>query len=126
MAGMGKTSTALEYTYRFGKDYNFIFWVNAQTEIGLSSSFSHIARNIMPEESSQDQKMNTELVQNWLGKHGKWLIVFDNVEDVSLKDYWPATSHGSIIIKTQRIDAVQRATSDIPLAPSEEEDGSEL
>ncbi|KAL8834459.1 MAG: hypothetical protein Q9176_007483 [Flavoplaca citrina] len=126
MGGMGKTSTALEYTYRFGKDYNYIFWVNAQTEPGLSSSFSLIARNVMPEEAGQDQKLNTELVRNWLGKYGKWLIVFDNVEDVSLREYWPATSHGSIIVTTQRVDAVQRATSDIALTPFEEEDGSEL
>lgn len=54
------------------------------------------------------------------------MIIFDNVDEVKLTDYWPASSHGSIIITTQRIDAVQRATSDILLAPFEEKDGSEL
>jgi hypothetical protein len=68
IGGIGKTQTALEYTYRFGKDYNYIFWVTAQTGPELSSSFSQIARNILPEQVSQDQKQNTELVRSWLEK----------------------------------------------------------
>lgn len=52
--------------------------------------------------------------------------MFDNLDNVSLNDYWPATSHGSIIVTTQRQDRIGRATSQLLLEAFEEEDGSEL
>jgi len=54
-----------------------------------------------------------------------WLLVFDNT-DVDLKDYWPPSSHGSILITTQKQDLAHQAVSDIALEAFDEDQGSEL
>ena len=38
--GMGKTATAIEFTYRYEQSFNCIFWVQAETRVGLADTFS--------------------------------------------------------------------------------------
>lgn len=42
MGGIGKTHTALEYSYRAINDYTAIFWLNAETRESTISSFTAI------------------------------------------------------------------------------------
>jgi hypothetical protein len=55
-----------------------------------------------------------------------WLLVFDNVEDVNLKQYWPPSSHGSILLTSQRSSLSHQTTSDIALEVFDEEEGAQL
>src|SRR5262249_32301784 len=42
-------------------------------------------------------------VQRWLSTHGQWLLIFDNVEDLTLlQRFLPATRAGAILITTRR------------------------
>lgn len=68
MGGIGKTQTALEYTYRFEKSYNFILWATAESGPELADAFSHFAKSLAPDEASQDQKLNATIVRDWLGR----------------------------------------------------------
>lgn len=46
IGGMGKTETAVEYTYRYRSCYKYIFWLKAQSNVTLSESFINATRKI--------------------------------------------------------------------------------
>jgi SEFIR domain-containing protein len=53
LGGIGKTQTAVEYTYRYRSEYHFIFWVRAGTEVTLQAGFVDIARLLdLPEKDA--------------------------------------------------------------------------
>ena len=43
MAGIGKTGTALEYSYKYGDYFQAIFWLRAETSVELIKSYSSIS-----------------------------------------------------------------------------------
>jgi hypothetical protein len=84
MAGLGKTQTALEYSYVHGNSYQAIFWLRAQTHVQLSRDFSLIAMKlrlqpILTPQGSQSSKSSgidelgngVELAREWLEKTGE-------------------------------------------------------
>ncbi|PVH69832.1 hypothetical protein DL98DRAFT_386144, partial [Cadophora sp. DSE1049] len=68
IGGVGKTqlALALEYTYRFRYEYTHVFWIRAESNLELATSFGTLARDLMPTTASQDQNRNIELVRDWL------------------------------------------------------------
>jgi hypothetical protein len=119
--GIGKTSTAIEYTHRYQKEYTYIFWIQAETGIGCADTFAEIATQL---ELGQDQVGNFDPLPNRdldrlanLGRefleHTKerWLLVFDNVETwLEIIQYLPAPEaepNGSILITTRAVDLGQ-------------------
>ncbi|KAK7735795.1 hypothetical protein SLS63_003753 [Diaporthe eres] len=118
MAGIGKTQTALEYTYAHGDKYSAIFWLRAETFVELTRSFGMIATKLklMPvytPQSSQGSSNDVfagnavELAKEWLEQTDKrWLLVFDNVEEAQTIDAFiprNPSCRGAIIITTQRL-----------------------
>ncbi|KAF3291533.1 hypothetical protein TWF970_000747 [Orbilia oligospora] len=49
--GMGKTQTALEYTYRHHRDYTAIFWISAVSETTIRASFIDVMQRIVKEQA---------------------------------------------------------------------------
>lgn len=46
MGGVGKTQTALEYTYRFRADFQCIFWLPSEDVIVLSRAYCEIGKRV--------------------------------------------------------------------------------
>jgi tetratricopeptide (TPR) repeat protein len=103
LGGIGKTQTALEYAYRFKDDYQAIFWVRAETHDTLVIDIVHIAELLqLPEQNSQDQDYIVAGVKHWLGSHADWLLILDNVEDVSrVEDFTPTQFAGHLLLTTR-------------------------
>jgi hypothetical protein len=56
-----------------------------------------------------------------------WVLVFDNVQNgLSIKAFWPAGEHGTIIVTTQLCDLDEITTYQIRVPPMSPEEGSEL
>lgn len=142
MGGVGKTQLAVEYTFRYKDRYSHIFWLKAETALELATAFGNLARQLTPGQAQDDQLKNIELVLDWFSKSKSlssiigikrnndcvdrlWLIVFDNA-DIELKDYWPTSSHGSILITTQRQSVRHQTTSHIALETFDEYQGARL
>ena len=106
--GMGKTATAVEFTYRYEQSFNCIFWVQAETRVGAADTFSYMATvlNLAPDGVVQDQERMVELSREFLEKtYKRWLLVFDNVNEwADIEDYLPnktSVTNRSILIATR-------------------------
>ena len=66
IGGIGKTSTALEYTYVYENDYDAIFWLRAESGVGLSNSYCAIARKLKLGLQTENKTHIIEEVKEWL------------------------------------------------------------
>lgn len=104
LGGIGKTQLAVEYTYRYSLSYSAVFWIEAESAETILSSFVAIAEHLqLPERQETDQQKIVAAVQRWLSTHNQWLLVWDNVEDLTLLQHFlPATKTGAILLTTRR------------------------
>ncbi|MEV4133202.1 FxSxx-COOH system tetratricopeptide repeat protein [Dactylosporangium sp. NPDC049742] len=101
MGGVGKTQLVLEYVYRHLDDYDLIWWVPADAASGVLASLEQLAGplGIRPAENTQQ---TARLVLDALaaGKQ-KWLLVYDNANDLdSIDEYVPSTG-GDVVVTTR-------------------------
>ncbi|RYN22169.1 hypothetical protein AA0115_g9324 [Alternaria tenuissima] len=118
--GLGKTSVAVEYAYRNKSMYEAIFILQASDSEKLAQSFAEISLALGLESEAGDQIVSKNLVFRWLSQPVRrmsegtailedqnqdivpWLLVFDNADDLSiLRDYWPESEYGSILVTSR-------------------------
>jgi hypothetical protein len=111
--GIGKSATAVEYTYKFEQEYAYIFWVQAETPLSCAHSYGQIATHLglNGDEIIRDQERLIILSRSFLERTGKrWLLVFDNVDDLpALQQFLPSDlldTRGSILITTRNAGLV--------------------
>lgn len=109
VGGIGKTGTAIEYSYRYERAYSHIFWINAESAISCMDSYSLIATHLLVAEDdiAYEQSRLTTLGREFLEQtKTRWLIVFDNVNIWSdILEYLPTDphrTHGSILITARK------------------------
>src|SRR5215467_9257270 len=124
LGGIGKTQIALEYAYRHALEYSAIFWIDAETIEHVMSSLLHIAGLLLlPERQEADQQRIVAAVQRWLSTHSRWLLIWDNVEDLELlQRLLPPTRQGATLITT-RHQALGTLARGMDLVPMEREEG---
>ncbi|HEU5379211.1 MAG TPA: FxSxx-COOH system tetratricopeptide repeat protein [Ktedonobacteraceae bacterium] len=124
LGGVGKTQIALEYAYRHALEYSAVFWIGAETEESIVACLLHIAEMLhLPEREDTDMQRAVMAVQRWLSAHGRWLLIWDNVEDLALLDrFLPATRSGAILLTTRR-QALGTLAHGLDLLPMEQEEG---
>ena len=96
LGGIGKTQTALEYSYRYRHEYHAIFWLRAESEAALNTSYTEIAKRLaLPEQEAPDADKIIQAVKHWVEQHEQWLLIFDNADTpTSLKRYLPRNTTG--------------------------------
>jgi tetratricopeptide (TPR) repeat protein len=101
MGGVGKTQLVLEYVYRHLEDYDLVWWVPADAASGVLASLEQLAGQIgiRPGENAQQ---TARLVLDALAAGTlKWLLVYDNANDLdSIDEYVPSTG-GDVIVTTR-------------------------
>lgn len=127
LGGVGKTQIALEYAYRHALEYSAVFWIGAETDGQVVTSFLHIAETLrLPERQNEDQQQVIAAVQRWLATHEQWLLIWDNVEDLPLLNrFLPARRAGALLITT-RHQALGTFAQGLDLLPMELEEGTLL
>lgn len=115
LGGMGKTQVALELAYRTRDKHPdcLIIWVASATADSLHQAYLDIGKNLkIPGVESEDADIN--LVTQYLSQEttGKWLMIFDNADDIDtwfsrggdshpLVDYVPRSSQGRAVLTTR-------------------------
>jgi len=107
LGGVGKTQIAVEYAYRTREQgaYTHTLWINAASQEALMTSFTALA-NLLPEFSAReetDQQKLVHAIKGWLEEcPQRWLLIFDNADDISLlPPYMPRYGNGSILLTTR-------------------------
>ncbi|KAF2229279.1 hypothetical protein EV356DRAFT_580965 [Viridothelium virens] len=134
LGGVGKSSLALTYATNSQDStrYDAIFWIKAQTSPDIRDSFSRMALRLELAQAGPnfDIDNNIVLFKNWLAKSAKrWLLVYDNVEDISLLSGFLPSSNGSIVITTRYENVASRRfgrTLRLELGPLAWTDGMQL
>lgn len=103
LGGIGKTQAAVEYVYRYHDTYTAIFWIQADSLATLHESFQKVVRQLqLPEQYERDQQRVVEAVLQWLHQNSGWLVVFDNMDDLSLAEpFLPKTGQGHRLYTTR-------------------------
>ncbi len=103
LGGIGKTQTAVEYAYRYKKEYEHILWIASEKKADILTSFGEIATLLnLPVKDQQDQSVIVKGVINWMEDHENWLLIFDNADKPELlESFLPHGENGSILITSR-------------------------
>ena len=101
-SGVGKTQLALKYSIENRENYDYIFFVNAQTSDILRNEFIKLHASLRIPEGSGDAMVE---LQNWLASQTncRWLLVFDNANSLGsvVPFLKPIALFGHIILTSQ-------------------------
>ncbi len=104
LGGAGKTQTAIEYAARYRSEYSDgVFWVNAETDGGLTGGFVAIAAALrLPSGNSNDRERIVASVLAWLVENDRWLLILDNVDDRrEVQPFVPVRGTGDVLITSR-------------------------
>lgn len=108
LGGCGKTQTAIHFIFQNQPKYETgILFLNATSKASLVADFARLQQLLGLSESNDA----VGSVKRWLAKeeHSKWLMVFDNADDLQVVPVWqyfPTTSWGHIIITSRNPEAI--------------------
>jgi tetratricopeptide (TPR) repeat protein len=122
MGGVGKTQVAIGYVYEYQNDYDNMYWVSASDQTALLSGFGKMAAQTKCLPPGMEGAKPTDVataVLTWLRTQQNWLLVIDNLDDLSVADgFLPALDSGGHTLITTRnpdIKAVPAEGFEIPV-----------
>ncbi|HEU5377618.1 MAG TPA: helix-turn-helix transcriptional regulator [Ktedonobacteraceae bacterium] len=99
IGGIGKTQTALEYSYRFRHEYHAVLWLRAETDEAFLSDCRTLTRRLRLSFAGEEDVY--ELLKHWLRTHSRWLVVLDNLENMALLNtIFPFEGTGHVLLTT--------------------------
>jgi tetratricopeptide (TPR) repeat protein len=107
--GVGKTQVALEYVHRFKNDYDLVWWIQCGQSESIDIRVADLAPLLrerfsvtVPAEATVEEQ--THLVLDALSQGSRvprWLLVYDNAEDISTVQRYLPPSGGHVLITSQ-------------------------
>ena len=119
LGGVGKTQIALEFAHQLRERQPdcSVFWIPVTNVESMLEAYLAVGRQLRIPNLKQDKTDVQKLVQRQLSQEssGKWLLVFDNADDIDVWtekadkaagsgrriDYLPKSKHGSILFTTR-------------------------
>jgi tetratricopeptide (TPR) repeat protein len=123
LGGVGKTQIALEFAHQLQERQPdcSVFWIPATSVERMLEAYLEIGRQLRLPNIEQERAVIQKRVQRYLSQEssGKWLLVFDNADDIDMWtdkadnitgsarriDYLPKSKHGSILFTTRSREA---------------------
>jgi len=103
LGGVGKTQLAVEYAYRYAKEFQIVWWLSADEPATLALMYSKLGQRLgmrFPEGAKLDDVRHQ--VRRALNGRNDWLLIFDNAagpEDV--QNYIPQDRTGQVLITSR-------------------------
>ena len=96
LGGCGKTNLAVEYAYRYARDYSKVWWMSSGEPTSLAIQYGSLGKELSPEQGGIDG------VRNWLAHNRDWLLIFDDApRPEELERYLPGSETGRILITSR-------------------------
>ncbi|MEK6282543.1 MAG: FxSxx-COOH system tetratricopeptide repeat protein [Acidobacteriota bacterium] len=100
LGGIGKTRLAVEYACRYAGQFDVVWLVRSEHPASLSVDLAALAEELGLTDE-QDTAKAVKEVRKWFRRNGRWLLIFDNVEDVGrVKEFLP-DGPGCILITSR-------------------------
>ncbi len=123
LGGIGKTSLATEYCYKYQNEYAVVWWIRSQESATLASDYTALAVKL-------DARFGTEpnlpalidYVREWLRVNERWLLIFDNANaPEEIRAYLPPVGSGHILITSREAvwDEIGKTVA-LPTLPRDE------
>jgi len=129
MPGVGKTQTAIQYAHEqyLAQAYDYVIYARAASETELLTDFVRAAQSLnLPANDDADINQVASAVKAWLEITDKWLLIFDNADELTIvHSHIPANQKGHIIFTRRPHDAGGVAHA-IKIKKMDEEDGALL
>jgi tetratricopeptide (TPR) repeat protein len=101
LGGIGKTELAVHYAQNFRDRYSLIWWINADTVANVQLGLAGLTARLHPVATLADAQA---WAIGWLQSHPDWLLVLDNVENIT--DIEPLlgqlAGRGLVLVTTRR------------------------
>ena len=126
IGGVGKTQVAVEYVHRYQSNYDCVFWIQATDRAAILSGFQTIAKTTGCVNSSTSLSTTeiTSLVLSWLRIHERWILLFDNLDDLGIVDgFLPETTwngHTLITTRNPNVAGIPAIGLEVPVFPESE------
>ena len=102
LGGIGKTQIALEYAHRYRDAYQSVFWVRTARSTLLADFVALADLLNLPEKDQKDQSVLVASIKRWFVSHDRWLLIFDNVDEIEpVYDLLPAELTGHVLLTTR-------------------------
>jgi len=103
LGGVGKTSLALEYVYRYRAEYSVVWWLPSEESAKLTIEYAGLAKALdLPIKDSPNMPEIIRAVRRWLDQNSGWLLVFDNAGSPDeLGEFRPQGETGHVIITSR-------------------------
>ena len=125
LGGIGKTQIAVEYAYRYHNEYPHIFWFVAANRETLVQGFLEVARLLsLRERKDKDHNIVVQAVRQWLEQQKKWLLIFDNADDLQLTETFIPTGGGGHILVTTRAQATGTLATTVNIEKMDSDEGA--
>ncbi len=122
--GVGKSQIATEFAYKYQRDYDLIWWVQADDDRAIRRSLNSLARRLGIRESADvDSTIASVLDLLRLGRpYSRWLLIFDNAGDPDqVLPYLPSEGPGDVLITSRSRDWSARPNAiEVPVFTTEE------
>ena len=125
LGGIGKTQTAVEYAYRYRRQYESVFWAKAESHDTLISDLVSIATLLnLPESTAKEQEVAVGAVKRRLETNTGWLLALDNADDLGMaREFIPHDAKGHILLTT-RARATSAVAERVEIEEMEPEEGA--
>jgi hypothetical protein len=98
---VGKTQLAAEYAHRFAGSYDLAWWINAEQGGLIGDQVAALGLALGCVQAGAGTEVVRTLVLAELRERGRWLLVFDNAEDLANVTGWLPGGGGHVLITTR-------------------------
>jgi len=112
LGGIGKTQLALEYVHRFKSAYDLVWWIQADPSQFIDTALLDLGVELkLPSEGTAVEGVRATLEALRRGTlTRRWLLVFDNADDLAhVQNFLPQGGGGHLLITSRNPDWADRA-----------------
>ncbi|MEU6139326.1 FxSxx-COOH system tetratricopeptide repeat protein [Streptomyces sp. NPDC047081] len=104
LGGVGKTSLAVQYLYRWMTEYDVVWWISAEQTAQISASLAELAPHLgVPAGPDVASTVGSTLEALRFGRpYSNWLLVLDNAESPEeIRPFLPTGGPGTVLITSR-------------------------